>query len=290
METKEQNRSGKNNTDIIFLNGQFVNSHEAKVSVFDHGFLYGDGCFETLRTYNGKLFRLDEHVKRLLNSAQKMQITVPWKAEEIKEWMQETLIQNSFAESRLRITLTRGENGFNFVGAETPTILIVVTELKPHERNVFENGVKIETLEIERILPQVKSLNLLPSILGQQLKHQENVFETVFINHQGFLTEGTVSNFFIVKDSVILTAPKEDVLSGITRDLVFEIANKEGIKIEEKLFTLNDLLQSDEAFLSSTIMDIAPVVQVGKIYISNGKVGSITKTLIEEFAKQTFLK
>lgn len=275
---------------VVFLNGKFLAAEKAKISVFDHGFLYGDGCFETLRTYHGKIFRVEAHLERLKKSLALLQIKIPWKDAEIKQWIEKTLEKNQYQEARLRITITRGENNFDFCGAQNPSILIVVTELIPHQKAVFEKGVAVATLEIERVLPQIKSLNLLPSILGQQIKKEKKVFETIFIDHNGFLTEGTVSNFFIVQKDLILTAPTNNVLSGITRDLVFEIAKQAKIKVAERLFSLQDLDSADEAFLSSTIMDIAPVIQVGEKKIAQGEVGKITKKLMKAFAQETFLK
>lgn len=268
---------------IVFLNNEFVGATQAKVSVFDHGFLYGDGCFETLRTYGGELFRAEEHVQRLKKSAENLQIDFPWKTEEIKLWMVQTVQENGFKESRLRITITRGENGFNFIGSKKPTILIVASELIPHPQKIYKTGVNVETFKIERMLPQVKSLNILPSILGQQVKKANNVFETLFIDHEGYITEGTVSNFFIIKNGKIITAPDKYVLSGITREVTFELAKKLGYKVEKKQFTLEEALQADEAFLTSTVMDIAPVVQIGEIKVGNGTVGEVTRTLIQNF-------
>ena len=268
---------------IVFLNGKFLDVKEAKISVFDHGFLYGDGCFETLRTYDGKLFRIEEHIERLKNSAKNLKIDLPWKNEEIIGWMKKTLQKNGFAESRLRITITRGKNDFNFVGAKKPTILIVVSEFIPHPQEIYQKGVSVKILEIERLLPQVKSLNLLPSILGQQIKRENNVFETLFINRVGKITEGTVSNFFIVKNNTLFTSPEKSVLSGITRDVVLELVTELQIPVQEKFFSLQECFAADEAFLTSTVMDIAPVVQIEKKQISNGKVGTITQKLIDNF-------
>lgn len=268
---------------IVFLNGKFLDAKETKISVFDHGFLYGDGCFETLRTYDGKLFRIEEHIERLKKSAKSLKIDFSWENEEIIGWMKETLQKNGFAESRLRITITRGKNDFNFVGAEKPTILIVVSEFIPHPQEIYQKGVSVKTLEIERLLPQVKSLNLLPSILGQQIKRENNVFETLFINRVGKITEGTVSNFFIVKNNTLFTSPEKSVLSGITRDVVLELATELQIPVQEKFFSLQECFAADEAFLTSTVMDIAPVVQIEKKQISNGKVGTITQKLIDNF-------
>lgn len=271
----------------VFLNGEFLSKNETKVSVFDHGFLYGDGCFETLRTYNGKIFRLGEHLKRLRNSCSFLKIRFLWKDEQIEEWLQCLFQYNQIKEARIRITVTRGENDFNFCETLHPTLLMTASELIPHHSTVFEKGVKIETLEIERLFPSIKSLNLLPSVLGQQIKKEKNVFETVFINHNGFITEGTVSNFFILKKNIILTAPKENILAGITRDVVLEIAKKLRIPCQEKLFTLKDAYTAEEAFLTSTIMDIVPVIQISKTKLANGKVGNWTQKLIQEFFKYT---
>ena len=271
---------------IVFLNGKFVDTKEAQVSVFDHGFLYGDGCFETLRTYQGELFRPQAHITRLKKSAQVLQIDFPWDEIQIEKWMNEVLAKNNFSKSRLRITITRGQNEFDFIGAKNPTILIVATELKPHPENLYQQGIKIETLQIERVLPQIKSMNLLPSILGQQIKKEKNVFETVFINQAGYITEGTISNFFIVSKNTIYTPPAKKVLVGITRDVVFELAQKLQIPIQEKNFTLKEANEADEAFLTSTVMDIMPVVEISGQIIKDGKVGNRTKQLIAAFREQ----
>lgn len=268
---------------VVFLNGMWLDQNEAKISVFDHGFLYGDGCFETLRTYQGKIFRLNNHLERLQFSCKQLKIDYPWKNDEIKEWIEKLLQKNNLSEARIRITITRGINEFNFCGASQPTILITATALIPLTSNTWVKGVTIETLEIERILPQIKSLNLLPSVLGQQIKKEKDVFETVFVNQKNKLTEGTVSNFFIIQNGKIVTAPKAFVLSGITREVVKELADKLRISFVEKLFGLEEVFAAQEAFLTSTIMDIVPVIKIGKTVINQGKVGAITRQLMDNF-------
>ncbi len=267
----------------VFLNGKFVDANDAKISVFDHGFLYGDGCFETLRTYRGKLFRPKEHLERLLNSATGLKIDIPWKITELEQWMNDAVQKNNFSESRLRITITRGNNSYNFIGAKTPTLLIVVTELTPHPQEIYTKGAKVEIVEAERLLPQIKSHNLLASTLGQQRKAEKGFYESLLINRDGYVAEGSITNFFIVKDKKILTAPETLVLSGITRELVMELAEKLGVNLEEKAFALQEALAADEAFLSGTTLEICPVTQIQERQIGDGKVGAITQKLMQNF-------
>ncbi len=279
---------------IVFLNGKFFDSKQAKVSAFDHGFLYADGVYETLRTYGGRVWQSGEHLKRLRNSAGMIGLSLPWSLKQIEAWINGTVVKNGFKESRIRVTVTRGENGFDFGPAKKPTICIQVQKLIEQPASVYKRGVKVVSFEGERLLPEAKTLNLLPMVLAQQFMLKKKAYEALFVDAKGrggeraLVREGTVTNVFMVKNGVLMT-PGKNILAGTTRDAVLKVARRLGLQMKVGDIQLRDLYEADEVFLTNAPRGIVPVCQVDGKKIgersgtNGGCPGKITKKLIKAF-------
>lgn len=265
---------------FVCLNGTFVKAREAKISLFDHGFLYGDGVYETLRTYNGNVWQLDEHLVRLENSARMLALKLPYSRREIGDLVEKLVQKNGFSESRIRITLTRGVNGFDFLQCRAPTFVVIAEKLQPQPPDVYKNGVKVVTVRLERTLPKVKSLNLLPLVLAQQEVAKARAYEALLVDHKGYVREGTITNVFLVKNSVLWT-PKSNVLPGTTRAAILRLARKEKLPVRVTDFTIRKLSGADEMFLTNAPRGIMPVRQVDGHRM--GRPGPVTKTLMQAF-------
>lgn len=255
------------------------------MSVFDHGFLYGDGVYETLRTFDGQVWNLAEHLKRLRSSCDLVGISLPWNAKQIGEWICETVRRNGFKESRIRVTVTRGENDFDFATGGKPTILIQVQALTPPQIEVFKKGVSIVTFKAQRFLPEAKSISLLPMVMGKRFAKQKRAYEAVFVDDAGYVLEGTITNIFVVKDGVLLT-PRRNVLAGTVRTALLKIAKKNGFKAFLRDFKVRDLHLADEVFLTNAPKGVIPVVQVDGKKIGNGKPGSVTKEFLNFYRNE----
>ena len=261
------------------------------MSVFDNGFLYGDGVYETLRTYDGRIWQIDEHLKRLGKSCKLVGIRLPWSFKQIGEWVEKTVQLNGFgngresekaeadSEARIRITVTRGENGFDFGPGEKPTIFVQVQRLVPQPEKFYEKGVAVVTFKAQRYLPEVKSISLLPMVMGSRLAQQKKVYEAVFVDAADYVLEGTITNIFMVENGVLLS-PKKNVLAGTTRDFLMKIAKKNGIKALLADFKLKDLYAADEVFITNAPRGIIPVVKIDGRKIGNGRPGAVTLNLL----------
>ncbi len=265
---------------IVFLNGQFMKAEEARVSVFDHGFLYGDGVYETLRTYKGKIWQLEEHLARLGKSAELLGLRLPYSLQELAEFTLQTVQRNGFAESRIRITLTRGISGFDFTSCERATLCIQVQELVPQPEEVYAKGVAVITFQGARPLALAKSISLLPMILAKRAAEDAKVYEAIFVNEKGYVLEGTITNVFIVQKGVLIT-PKNNILLGTTRQFILRIAKKAGMKVKEKDFKIADLYKADEVFITNAPRGIVPVVKVDGKKIAAGEVGKMTHEIMK---------
>lgn len=266
----------------VCLNGKLVKEREARVSVFDHGFLYGDGVYETLRTYGGKVWQLREHLKRLRGSARLLQIGVPWSDGQVSNWLEALLEKNGFRESRIRISVSRGENGFDFTMSKKPTLVIVASKLVPEPVEVYTKGVSLISLPWQRFLPQAKTTSLLPMILAQPLLKQKKAYEGIFLDEKKNVLEGTMTNITAVFGNTLI-APKDGVLSGETQKTVLQIAKKCGLTVKWGKLSLKKLLQADEVFLTSTVREIMPVRMVDGKKIGRVCPGSLTKLLMSAF-------
>jgi branched-chain amino acid aminotransferase len=267
----------------------------AVISIFDHGFLYGEGVYETLRTYNGEPFLFGRHMRRLRNSAGMLALSIPLTDTQIdarfRETMQAAGLGNAEREAYIRILVTRGIGELTYDPAATPTPSIVVI-VKPNvdpPKEVFERGVKVSLVGVVRnhpatVNPLIKSNSLLNNALAMQEALRRGAFEGVMRNYKGELAECTQSNLFIVKDGAALTPPIDaGLLPGITREFLFEIGATAGIPVREAALRDEDLLGADESFLTSTTRELVPIVQVDDRKIGNGAPGPITRALLEAF-------
>jgi branched-chain amino acid aminotransferase len=280
---------------VVYLDGEFVPKSKAVVSVFDHGFLYGDGIFEGIRCYSGNVFRLKEHIKRLYESAKSILLDIPMSQEEMSDLVVETLRKNGFADAYIRLVVSRGKGdlGLDPRNCGKPSVIIIAEQLKLFPQEFYDNGLKIVTVPTRRnvpdaLNPKIKSLNYLNNILVKIEAARAGVLEALMLNHEGYVCEGSGDNVFIVKDGKVLTPPTYlGALEGITRNAIIELCEKLGIPCEEKPFTRHDVYVADEVFLTGTAAEVIPVVDVDARVIGDGRPGPITATLIKEFRKIT---
>lgn len=270
---------------ICYLNGQYVAFDQACLPLNDLGILRGYGVFDFLRTYNGVPFRLREHVQRLQNSANLIGLSLPWSTEEIEAIAQDTLGRNNLPEANIRIVVTGGSSADFITPLGQPSLMIIVTPASEYPREYYEQGVKVITVQIERFIPRAKSLNYISAIGALQQAKLTNAVEALYVNQQGHVLEGTTTNFFVFRDSQLIT-PKEGILNGITRDVVLELAKNQFEIVEQPIY-YSELSSCDEAFITATNKEIMPVVQIDELHISKGKPGENTQFLMHLFHKYT---
>ncbi|MBE3551027.1 MAG: Branched-chain amino acid aminotransferase [Brockia lithotrophica] len=279
----------------VFVDGDFVSKEEAKLSVYDHGLLYGDGVFEGIRAYEGKVFRLREHMERLYASARAILLEVPYPLEDFEEIVLETLRRNELATGYIRIVVTRGRGDLGLDPRSCPraSVVVVAEPLALFPRELYEKGIRLFTVAVRRprqdiLPPQVKSLNYLNNVYAKVQARRAGYDEALLLNTEGYVTEGSGENIFLVKDGVLLTPPPwVGILKGITRAAVLELANGRGIPAREEVLTLTDVYTADEVFLTGTAAEIVPVVEVDGRTIGTGKPGPITGELLEAFRELT---
>jgi len=275
----------------VWLNGKLVPRDEAKISVFDHGLLYGDGVFEGIRSYGGKIFRLQEHVRRLFDSARGIRLSIPMTPREVADAIEATRRANGLEDAYFRVVVTRGIGtlGLDPGRCREPQVFIICDRIELYPPAICANGLEIITAATMRtppnaVSPRLKSLNYLNNILAKIEATDAGVLEAVMLNHLGYVSECTGDNLFIVRDGVLSTPPvSAGILKGITRDSVIEIAGRFGIQVREENLTRLDLYIADECFLTGTAAEVVPVVRIDKRLIGSGKPGPMTKRLGEEF-------
>ena len=279
---------------IIYLDGRFVPAEEARVSVFDHGLLYGDGVFEGIRAYNGKIFRLDEHLARLYDSAKAIDLAIPLTKAEMTEVIKETLRQNSLRDAYIRPIVTRGKGdlGLDPLKCAKPTVIVIAVTWGAMYGDLYEKGLRAICVSVRRTPPEsmppnVKSLNYLNNILAKIEANHRGVDEAIFFDTRGHVSEGSGDNIFVVKDGVIITPPTLNNLRGITRMVVLEIAAKMGITLLERDLGYFDLYTADEVFVTGTAAEVAPIREIDGRVIGNGKPGPITRQLMAAFRTAT---
>jgi branched-chain amino acid aminotransferase len=280
---------------LIYLNGKLVEKEEAKVSVFDHGLLYGDGIFEGIRIYNGKIFRLDEHIERLFYSAKAIMLEVPLNFYDMKNATIQTVRANKLKNGYIRLIVTRGvgDLGLDPRKCKIPTLIIIANEISLYPESLYEQGLAIITVPTRRNLtesvnPAIKSLNYLNNIMAKIEANNAGVMEAVMLNQEGFVSECSGDNIFIVKDKTVYTPPASaGVLYGITREAIKEICIRLEIEFKEVNLTRYDIFNADESFLSGTAAEIIPVISLDNRIIGNGKPGEITKTILTAFQLMT---
>lgn len=279
----------------IWLNGTFVESQDAHVSVFDHGLLYGDGCFEGIRVYNGRIFKLRSHLKRMFQSAQAIRLQPGYSIDGLEEIVRESVKVNNQLDGYIRLVFTRGTGtlGLNPFLCPTATVFIIVEKIKLYTDEMYEDGMSIIVANRPRVPvrcldPQVKSLNYLNNILAKIEAVDAGVLEALMLNCEGEVSECTGDNIFIIKDGAISTPPPSaGILNGITRKFVIdEIAPALGYTVEERTIQLSDVYAADEVFLTGTAAEVIGVSHIGDDIVGTGKVGPITHELEAEFHRR----
>ncbi len=279
---------------LIYFNGRFVPKNEARTSIYDHGFLYGDGVFEGIRAYDGRVFRLDEHLDRMYDSAKAIDLAIPLSKEEMKKAIIETLKKNRLKDAYIRPIVTRGDGdlGLDPRKCPKPNVFIITQEWGAMYGDLYEKGLTAVTVGIRRnapeaLPPNIKSLNYLNNILAKIEANVKGGDEAIMIDVHGNISEGSGDNIFVVKNHRILTPPTLNNLRGITRAAAIELARKEGIEVVETNLGLFDIYTADEVFVTGTAAEIAPVTKIDGRLIDDGRPGKITKKLMSAFKDMT---
>lgn len=275
----------------IYLDGQYVTKEEAKVSVYDHGFLYGDGIFEGIRIYNGNIFKCKQHLDRLYDSAKSIMLEIPLTYQEMQDALVETLRRNELRDGYIRLVVSRGAGDLGLDPNRCPkaSVVIIVEQLAIYSEEAYKTGLKTVSVSTRRNIPdalnpKIKSLNYLNNILVKIQSNLSGAGEAIMLNSQGYVTEGSGDNIFYVKNGVIVTPPCYlGALEGITREAIIEICEKKGYKFKEQPFTLHDIYVADEVFLTGTAAEVIAVREVDGRVIGEGHAGPVTLKLLEEF-------
>jgi branched-chain amino acid aminotransferase len=279
----------------VYIDGEFYEKENAKISVFDHGLLYGDGIFEGIRFYNGRVFRLEEHIDRLYDSARAICLSIPIDKAAMMAATVETIRRNGLRDGYVRLVVTRGDGDLGLNPALCPraTIIIIAAKITLYPADKYENGLMVVTCSTRRIphgalSPMVKSLNYLNNVLAKIEAQNAGAGEGLMLNEQGYVSECTGDNVFIVKNGRLYTPPiSSGALAGVTRAVVLELAAEEGIPVSEPDMTRYDIFTADECFLTGTAAEVIPVVMLDRRDIGDGKPGPITKRLMTRFHELT---
>ena len=279
----------------IYIDGEFYDKENAKISVFDHGLLYGDGVFEGIRFYNGRVFRLEEHIDRLFDSARAIALNIGLEKSAVIEATLETIRQNKLQDGYIRLVVTRGvgDLGLNPMLCPKASMIIIASKITLYSAEKYENGLDVVTCATRRIphgalSPMVKSLNYLNNVMAKIEAQNAGAGEGLMLNEQGFVSECTGDNIFIIKNGVIFTPPiAAGALAGVTRAVVFDLAAEFGIPIREPMMTRYDIFTADECFLTGTAAEVIPAVKLDTRLIGDGKPGPITQRLIGRFRELT---
>jgi branched-chain amino acid aminotransferase len=279
----------------VYLNGKFVDQSKAVVSVFDHGLLYGDGVFEGIRSYDGLIFKLREHIDRLFESAHTIMLKIPMSKEELVETVKQSLRVNQLRNAYIRLVVTRGEGdlGLDPRKCARPTVFVIADKIELYPKQLYEQGLELITVATQRnvpeaLNPQIKSLNYLNNILAKIEALNAGYEEAIMLSPSGYVTECTGENLFLVKGKQLLTPPPYiGVLRGITRRTVMELGVRQRLDVREELLTRHDLFNADEVFLTGTAAEIVPVVKIDGRTIGSGKPGPVTKKLQQAFRQVT---
>lgn len=281
---------------VVCVNGEFYTKREdAKICVYDHGFLYGDGVFEGIRVYNGRVFRLDEHIERLYISAKSIMLTIPISPEEMKRVTIETARKTGFKDVYIRLVVSRGigDLGLDPRKCSKPSIVIIADAIALYPKEKYEQGIKVVTCSTRRTRPdslncEIKSLNYLNNILAKIETVHYGADEGIMLNDSGYVTEATADNVFIYQKGKLITPPAFiGILEGITRNTVIEIAKKIGHKVVEMPFSVHDIYGSDECFLTGSGAELIPVIEIDARSIGDGKPGKHFKKLLEAYQELT---
>lgn len=275
----------------VYIDGQFVDSEDAKISVFDHGLLYGDGIFEGIRLYSGCVFKLDEHLERLEYSAKAILLTMPWTRQELSDIVCETCRLNALTDGYIRLVVTRGKGnlGLSPKTCAVPSLIVIADRLRLYPAEYYDNGLEIITVPTRRVnsaalSPGVKSMNYLNNIMAKMEADRLGYIEALMLNDQGYVAECTGDNVFIFHKGKLWTPPfHAGALKGVTRGVVLDIAESLGIPVVQENLTRYDIWVAEECFLTGTAAEVIPVVEVDGRPIGDGKPGEITGKLLAEF-------
>lgn len=278
---------------LIYVDGQYLPKSKAKISVYDHGFLYGDGVFEGIRAYNGYVFKLEEHIDRLYSSARAIMLEIPLKKEEMKRAVVETLKKNKLKEAYIRLVASRGAGdlGLDPRRCPKPTVIIITDRIRLHDGAAKEKGITaiiswVKRDPVDATSHEIKSLNYLNSILAKIEANSAGADEAICLNKEGFVCEGVAENIFMVAKGTIITPPTSTgALRGITRSVVIEIAQRLGYTVTKKEITPSDLFIADEVFLTGTAAEVVSVKEINKRRIGDGIPGPVTTKLMKEYHK-----
>jgi branched-chain amino acid aminotransferase len=279
----------------IYIDGKYYDEANAKISVFDHGLLYGDGIFEGIRAYNGRVFRLKEHIDRLFSSAKSLMLSIPLTHAEMMKAVVETCRQNELRDGYVRLVVTRGPGtlGLNPNRCKKPSVIIIAGKIQLYPEELYERGMDIVTVPTTRNLhsalnPAIKSLNYLNNIMAKMEANNAGCEEAIMLNSEGFVAECTGDNIFIVAQGRLLTPPLwAGALYGITRQVVMELAAEAGMEVSETNLTRHELFNADECFLTGTAAEIVPLVKIDGRVIGSGKPGPVTAKLEAQYRALT---
>ncbi|MCX6734647.1 MAG: aminotransferase class IV [Candidatus Peregrinibacteria bacterium] len=270
---------------IFCLNGQFIDQKDAKISLLDNGFMFGDAFFDTMRTYKGVILELDRHLARIQKTAKILHLKLPCSMKELESWIKKTSKINKLDQARMRVTISRGEHGFDFLTSKNTTLAITCEPYKKDEKVTIE-GVYTFTLNFQRPWPEIKSTNLMPMVQAYHTLKKKKGYEGILVDDLGNVTEGSSTNIFIVKDGEVFT-PKDRMLAGVTRNRVIELAKEMKLKMHIENFYKAELFKADEIFLTNRPREIIPVIKVDNKKIGTGKPGAITKKIIAAYKEFT---
>ncbi len=279
----------------VYINGRLYKKEDAKVSVYDHGLLYGDGVFEGMRSYGGRVFRLEQHLRRLWESARAIWLEIPLTPDAMAKAVNETLATNGIQDGYIRLVVTRGAGslGLDPNRCSDPQVIIITDHISMYPKEYYEKGLEIVTAATMRnhpaaLSPRIKSLNYLNNILAKIEGLKAGCVEALMLNHKGEVAECTGDNIFLVRRGELLTPPNDaGILEGITRDAVMELAADAGISVRELALSRHDVYIADECFLTGSAAEVIPVVKVDNRTIGSGKPGPITRDLLERFHRLT---
>lgn len=276
---------------LAYVNGEFLPESDANISIFNHGFLYGDGIFEGIRAYSGRIFKLDLHLQRLYNSADAIHLEIPHTRDKMRELILQLCQRNSIEDGYIRPIVSRGAGDLGLDPRrclEGPTVVIIARPFDLLYGDKYEKGLKLVTTSHRRVpsqcvSPNIKSLNYLNNILAKIEANMRGADEGLMLDLNGFVCEATADNFFIVRNGMVVTPPRVTNLQGITRETVLEIAEEMGLETREEFFSLYDVYGADEAFITGTAAEIGPVVDVDERMIGDGNPGKVTREIMGRF-------
>lgn len=279
----------------VYIDGKFYKREEAKVSVFDHGLLYGDGVFEGIRSYRSRVFKLDEHLERLFLSAKAIMLNIPLSKQELKDAVIETMKLNNIKDGYVRLVVTRGTGGLGLDPDKClkGSVIIIADSIALYPEKFYKEGLEVATVPtrrniIEALNPRIKSLNYLNNVLAKIEAKIAGTMEAIMLNNDGYVVECTADNIFIIDKKTLITPPVSiGALKGITRDAVIQIAGKMKIEVREQVFTRYELFTANECFLTGTAAEIIPVVKVDRRPIGEGRPGPVTLELIKRYKELT---